>query len=114
MSVKLSGLELKEFADRPGGEGEIWEEEYWIINGQEVEGYDLDVDKLSDSDACVLIGGTLYPPDCISVNDTKSLPSVLRKWLKSRTCQTVCILVDNEHMDKLRSVIKENGWKIIK
>ena len=107
MSVKLTGLELREFLERPEGENEIFKDDAWVINGKDIDPYDLHPAMVQDSDVCVLRGG-------VWLEKSRPLESVLKQWLKKRGKTTIIIEVDNSFAQSVIDTAKRLGWGIVK
>ena len=113
MSVKLSGLELREFLENPEGENEIFEDDEWTINGNSVDAYDLCPSMVKDNDICVLRGGVWFESDSPNAK-SRPLESVLRQWLKRRGKATIIIEVDTSEVPSVIDNAKRLGWRIVK
>ena len=113
MSVKLAGFELREFLERPEGENEIFEDDEWTINKNNIDPYDLCPSMIQDNDVCVLRGGVWLEDDSPNAK-SKPLESVLRQWLKRRGKTTIIIEVDTSEVPSIIDTAKRLGWRIVK
>ena len=113
MSVKLSGLELREFLERPEGGNEIFEDDEWTINGNSIDPYDLCSSMVKDNDVCVLRGGVWLENDSLNAK-SKPLESVLKQWLKKRGKTTIIIEVDDSFVQSVIDTAERLGWRIVK
>ena len=113
MSVKLTGLELREFLERPEGENEIFEDDEWVINGKGIDSYDLCPSMVQDNAVCVLRGGVWLESDNPNAK-SRPLESVLKQWLKKRGKTTIIIEVDNFFAQSVIDTAKRLGWGIVK
>ena len=113
MSVKLAGLELREFLERPEGENEIFEDDEWTINGNGIDSYDLCPTMVKDNDVCVLRGGVWLENDSPNAK-SRPLESVLKQWLKKRGKTTIIIEVDDFFAQSVIDTAKRLGWRIVK
>lgn len=112
MGVRLSGAQLKAFRNRPEGENEIWEDDSWIINGKEIDGWDLNLANLSDDDACVLQCGSIYEEE--NSQEVEAFATVLRRWLKSQTKKVVSVEINIADEANFLKFVKEHKWKVLK
>lgn len=113
MSVKLAGLELREFLERPEGENEIFEDDEWTINGNSIDPYELCPFVVKDNDVCVLRGGVWLEHDGPNAK-SKPLESVLKQWLKKRGKTTIIIEVDDSFAQSVIDTAERLGWRIVK
>ena len=117
MSVKLTSAEMKAlYADKGVfPKGSYVEDEVIWVNGEEIDTFDFEIDKLQNTDAVLIYGGSLYnrsPRMWDGRGPGESFEAEIRRWLKARKIVSFLVTVDKSKEEAVRLAIKKAGGKV--
>lgn len=108
MSVKTTGAEFKEYyQDENYWVLDAWHDDHAIkVNGEYID--DITTDMPDDAEVVIESGVVFIPVQSESGMEEKDVPLVshFKAWRKQKTCTTLVITVEKEHLDAVKVAIK--------